>query len=261
MPAVTVGNARVPYRIEGAGPGLVLVHGTGPNSEIAFGHLVERFAEHHTVLVPDLSGTEPVEDDGADLTVAMLAEQVVAVISDAGLDRVDVAGFSLGSPVSIAVAATRPDLVRRLVVTAGWTRAEDDEYLRNMFTVWRRLADADAEAFGRYSTFMGFSRGFLNVIGRDEVEGIVPNLQPTPNLLRQIDLCRSLDITGLLPAVTAETLIVGCALDATVPVGNSRELHAAISGSAYTEIDSGHVVLLEKGAEFVDVVTGFTAAA
>lgn len=261
MPIVTVGDARVPYRVDGTGPALVLVHGTGPDADIAYGRHVPRFAAAHTVLVPDLSGTGPAQDTGAALTVEMLADQVLAVIADAGVERVDIVGFSLGSPVAIAVAAARPDLVRRLVVMAGWVSAAHDEYLRNMFTVWRRLADLDAEAFGRYSTLTGFSPGFLNAIGHDEVEGLVPHLRPTPGLIRQIELCLSLDITDLLPDVTAETLVVGCALDITVPPAHSRRIHEAVRGSTYTEIESGHVVLLEQPDRFVEVVERFTRAA
>ncbi|WP_228645775.1 alpha/beta fold hydrolase [Microtetraspora sp. AC03309] len=43
----------------------------------------------------------------------------------------------------------------------------------------------------------------------------------------------------------------------TVPVENSRELHAAIAGSEYAEIDSGHVVLMERPEEWVRLVAEF----
>ncbi|GLY32332.1 alpha/beta hydrolase [Kineosporia sp. NBRC 101731] len=260
MPTISVGSAKIPYRVTGEGPVLVLVHGTGPNAEIQFGHLLERFAGN-TVVVPDLSGTEPVIDDGAPLTVERLAEQVLAVIDDLGADQVDLAGFSLGSPVAVAVAARRPEVVRRLVLVAGWDLASADEYQRNMFRVWRRLADLDDDAFGRYSTFTGFSHGFLNTIGREQVEAIVPNLKPTPNLIRQIDLCQTLDVRELLPQVRAQTLVVGLADDATVPVAASGRLHAAIPGSQYQEVASGHVVPLEQPDAFVAAIRDFIQAA
>jgi pimeloyl-ACP methyl ester carboxylesterase len=40
-------------------------------------------------------------------------------------------------------------------------------------------------------------------------------------------------------------------------VENARELHAAIPGSAYAEIGSGHVVLFEQPAEFTKLVKNF----
>ncbi len=254
MPTVSAGTARVPYRVEGTGPRLVLVHGTGPGASITWGGLAGRFTGDRTVVMPDLSGSENAEDDGGELTVPLLAAQVVAVIEDTGAGPVDLAGFSLGAPVAAAVAATRPELVRRLVLAAGFARA--DEYLRNLMIVWRRLA-GDAEAFGRLVTLTGFGRDFLEGLGREEVERLTSNLLPTPGVLRQVALNARLDIVGLLPAVHAETLVIGCTQDATVPVGNARELHAAIAHSVYAEIDSGHVVVLERPDAFADLVRDF----
>ncbi|MBG0814193.1 alpha/beta fold hydrolase [Planomonospora sp. ID82291] len=274
MPVVTVGNAQVHYTRTGTGPILVLVHGTGSaGAELTWGGIAHRFADRHTVITPDLSGTDRTSDDGAPLTVEGLAEQVAAVIEDAAHapdtahatgtgagPAADVLGFSMGAPVAAALAASRPDLVRRLILVAGWIRTDADEYLRNLFTLWRRLGAVDAEAFGRSVTMTGFSRDFLNALGRDEVEKLVPNLPPTPGTLRHVDLDARVDIRRLLPLVQAETLVVGCSQDATVPVGNSRDLHAAIPGSAYAEIDAGHVVFFEKPDEFVGLVRDFVSA-
>lgn len=51
--------------------------------------------------------------------------------------------------------------------------------------------------------------------------------------LRQIDLNLRLDVRDLLPKIQARTLVIGCGRDLTVPVENSRELHAAITGSEF----------------------------
>ncbi|GIH67978.1 alpha/beta fold hydrolase [Sphaerimonospora thailandensis] len=254
MPVQLVGNTRVHYTVHGEGPGLVLVHGTGFGSDGTFGHLVDQFTGR-TVILPDYSGCGETEDDGGRLTIETLAEQVAGVIEGSGKAPVDLLGFSLGSVVSAAVAATRPDLVRRLILTAGWARP-DDEYLKNLMTVWRSMA-GDPEAFGRFGTLTAFSRGFLNMIGSEEVENIVRGNQPTDGALRHIDLNLRADIRDLLPEIQAQTLVIGCALDHTVPVEHSREIHAALQGSTYAELDSGHVVVYEKPAEFVALVQEF----
>ncbi|MEU4075891.1 alpha/beta hydrolase [Streptomyces venezuelae] len=263
MATVTVGTARVRYDVEGAGsgPALLLVHGTGSGGAVVnWGQTVPRFTAGRTVITLDLSGADRTVDDGGPLTVEALAAQVIAVIEDAGTGPVDLLGFSMGSPVSAAVAALRPDLVRRLVLVAGWAYTEGDEYLRNLFTLWQRLGEVDPAGFGRIVTMTGFSRGFLNSIGREGVEALVPNMPPTPGTLRHVALDLSVDIRALLPRITAPTLVVGCGQDATVPVENSRELHAAVVGSSYAEIDAGHVVFFEKEDEFVGTVTGFLGA-
>ncbi|KUJ70305.1 hydrolase [Streptomyces albus subsp. albus] len=265
MPFVDVAGARVRYDRTGSGDALVLVHGTGSaGAGLTWGQIAPRFAADRTVITPDLSGTERTTDDGSPLTVEGLAAQVIAVIEDAENTAggpVDLLGFSMGAPVVAAVAALRPDLVRRLILVAGWAHTEGDEYLRNLFTLWQRLGAVDAEGFGRSVTMTGFSRGFLNAIGRDQVEQLVPNMPPTPGTLRHVDLDSRIDIRALLPRIEARTLVIGCAQDATVPVENGRALHAAIAGSDYVEMDAGHVVFFEQPDAFVEVVGGFIGAA
>lgn len=245
MPEITVGSATIPYVKRGSGPGLLLVHGTGANAEITWGQIIDRFADARTVLAPDLSGSDKVADDGGELTVELLVEQLRAVVADAGGEPVDVVGFSLGGAIAAAFAGTHPELVNRLVVMSSLAHA-DDEHLRNLLLIWRRT-ESDAEAFGRFSTLMAFSPGFLNMLGAEQVDGLVANVQPTAGTLRQMDLLARLDVRPQLAQITAPTLVTGSTQDATVPVARSRELHELIAGSDYAELDSGHVVLFEQG--------------
>lgn len=260
---VTVADARVHYERTGtgSGPALVLVHGTGSSGAgLTWGQIAPRFADTRTVITPDLSGTDHTTDAGEPLTVEGLAAQVIAVVEDAGTGPVDLVGFSMGAPVTAAVAALRPDLVRRLVLVAGWAHTDGDEYLRNLFTLWQQLGDSDPAAFGRSVTMTGFSRGFLNAIGRDQVEQLIPNMPPTPGTLRHVALDTRIDIRDLLPRIQARTLVLGGAQDATVPVEHSRALHAAIADSTYAELDAGHVMFFEKADEFIKVVADFIEA-
>ncbi|GHF47244.1 alpha/beta hydrolase [Streptomyces mashuensis] len=264
MPIVTVADAQVHYERSGSGPlpRLVLVHGTGSaGAALTWGGIGPRFAADREIVTPDLSGAGNTTDDGAPLTVEGLAAQVIAVIEDSGTGPADLLGFSMGAPVAAAVAALRPDLVRRLVLVAGWAHTDGDPYLRNFFGVWQRLGQqADAETFGRYITMTGFSRDFLRALGNEEVERMVPNLPPTPGTLRHVDLDTRIDIRALLPRVTARTLVVGGTQDITVPVEHSRALHAAVADSTYEEIDAGHVMFFEQPEAFVKVVGDFLAA-
>ncbi|MEV7774458.1 alpha/beta hydrolase [Kitasatospora sp. NPDC086791] len=260
MPTITVGTARIPYRVVGDGPEtLVLVHGTGPGSGMWDG-LLDSFTDRYTVLLPDLSGSEAAEDDGEPLTLETLADQVNAVIDHAGRGPADVFGFSLGAVVATAAAARRPDRVRRLVAAAGWISAEQDEYLRLSMATWLSLADHPS-AFGGYATLTAFSGGFLDRIGRAAVEANTAYLRPTPGTLRHIALNLGLDLTPLLPRVQAPALVIGCTQDATVPVRNARQLHAALPGSVYAEFDTGHIVLAEETEAFTRTVREFLDAA
>lgn len=254
MTNLTVGNTRIGYRTEGSGPALVLVHGVGPGAGM-WDALVDRFSDRHTVILPDLGGSDAAEGDGSPLTIEALATQVNAVIEDVGGGPADLVGFSMGAPTAAAAAALRPDLVRRLVPVAGLAHS-GDEYLRQLVDAWLALT-GNPEGFGRLGTLTSFTPPFLAGLGHEAVEQFHGFMSPTDARLRQLDLLQRLDIRALLPKIEAPTLVIGCTQDRTVPVANHRELAAGIAGSEYIELDAGHVVPMERPDEFVKLIRDF----
>ncbi|MFD7730898.1 alpha/beta fold hydrolase [Kitasatospora phosalacinea] len=264
MSVATTATATVSYRTAGptapagaAAPALVMVHGTGFGAEGTFGHLVEHFSADRKVVLPDFAGCGETVDDGGELTPELLAEQIVAVIEAEGGEPVDLVGFSLGAVVAATVAAYRPDLVRRLVLTAGWARP-DHPYLATHMTTWAGLA-GDPVAFGRFGTLTAFSPEFMTVLGPEALSGIIAGNRPTEGALRHIDLNLRADLRPLLPRITAETLVIGCTKDGTVPFALTRELADAVPGARFEALESGHVVVYEQPEAFVELVAGFTA--
>ena len=254
MPFVSAAGANVQYEIRGEGPGLTMVHGTGFDAQGTFGAVADKFPGRSVVL-PNLSGCGETTDDGGPLSVEILADEVAAVIRESGSEPVDLLGFSLGAVVSVGVAARHPELVRRLVLAGVWSRP-DDEYLRNHMTTWRSLAD-HPEAFGRFGTLTAFSRSFLNMLGSEQVEGIAQGNVPSEGALRHIDLNLRADVRDLLPKIQVPTLVVAAKQDITIPAELAREVHEAIDGSEYAELDCGHVSVLEKADELADLVREF----
>src|SRR6266545_6322652 len=106
MPIARTMGTTVPYTATGTGSGLVLLHGTSLDAETNWGHLVDRFTDQRRVVVPDYA----------------------AVIRDAGEAPVDVVGYSMGAVVAAATAAAHPELVRRLVLIAGWVNSDDARF-------------------------------------------------------------------------------------------------------------------------------------
>jgi pimeloyl-ACP methyl ester carboxylesterase len=238
----------VHYAKAGSGPGLVMVHGTGGDAVTNYAHLVPGLADLRTVITPDYAGSGHIFDPGGDLTLDLLAGQVAAAFEEPS----DLVGFSLGAAVAAKVAADRPELVRRLVLIAGWTHLADSRLELGLRT-WARLATTDPESFAVYGPLVGFSPGFVSSVGaRTLMAG-----EPPHGTLRQIELDLRVDIRDLLPKITAPTLVIGNTRDYLVPVEHARAMHAAVPGSEYAELDSGHVVLHERPAEVTALIREF----
>jgi len=261
MPTTSVAGTTVHYRTAGTGPALVLVPGTGLSADLNYGHLVDAFTGDRTVVLADYAGGGETTDPGGELTLDLLAEQIAAATAAASPDGpVDMVGFSLGAVVAAAVAGSRPDLVRRLVLVAGWPDSDDGRH-QLMMDVWSRLEATDHDLLNRFLQLQCFSAPFLHGLGPEGLRQFVENGPPiTPGMRRHLEVDRTADLRALLPKITAPTMVVGLTRDQVVPVERARALHEAIAGSQYAEIDSGHVVVFERPAEFLDTVQKFLLA-
>lgn len=257
MPSVPVRNSKVHYEVDGSGPGLTLVHGVGGDAEKVFGNVVGRFDDTRTVVRPNFSGAGQTTDDGGDLSVELIADQVAAAMRDAVSAPSDLLGFSLGAVAAASVAARYPELVRRLVLVGGWAHSTGPRD-RLYFETWRRLLDTDRELFKRFSTLTGFSEATVDSFGHEGIAGSLADEWPPPGIGRQIDLAFRVDIRDLLSKIEAPTLVVGLANDGMVAVDGSRQLHAGIRDSRLVELDgAGHMDWFIGPDELVEVVRMF----
>ncbi|MES9525978.1 alpha/beta fold hydrolase [Streptomyces capoamus] len=258
MPAVTTAEGtEVDYRVTGSGPGLLLVHGSTSDSASNFVLLEPHLARHRTLILPDYagSGRTPLPAGGR-LTVDALAAQLATVVEHRSAGPVDVAGASLGAVVAAALAADRPELVRRLVLIVGWAR-NDDPRQSMALGLWRHLAETDEWAYQRFITLLAHSPDYLAALGGERLHALAAAPVVTEGARRQLDLDLVADIRDRLPRILAPTLVVGANRDQVVPVSHARELHAGIAGSRYAELDSGHNVLLEKPRQLAELIGDF----
>ena len=235
---------------------LVLLHGVTGDGRSHFGHLADRFADgRRTVVLPDYAGSGASTLTDGPLTLDLLVDEVADAIRQSSSSPVDLAGFSLGAVVAAAVAAAHPELVRRLVLVAGWASGEDARH-KLVFDTWARLEAADPDLFARLGPLLAFEPAFLSELGPQGLAEILSAELPAATG-RQLDLSLRVDIRDRLQRIATPTLVIGCARDHLVPVGHARALREAIAGSDYAEIDSGHAVIFEKPDELVELVSDF----
>jgi 3-oxoadipate enol-lactonase len=103
--------------VEGAGPGLVLVHGHGGAKEDFSDH-VDALARDHTVVTFDQRGHGESDkpDDIAKYSFDRLRADVLQVADAAGLDRFRLLGHSMGGMVARRIALHHRDRVDALVM-------------------------------------------------------------------------------------------------------------------------------------------------
>jgi pimeloyl-ACP methyl ester carboxylesterase len=115
MPYVNSGAVRIYYESHGQGPVVMFVHGSGGH-HAAWWQQVPYFARQYRVLTIDLRGfgnSDPVEGgpDAQDFP-----EDLLAVLDDAGVDRVVIVGQSIGAVAALQAGVRHPQRVAGVVL-------------------------------------------------------------------------------------------------------------------------------------------------
>jgi pimeloyl-ACP methyl ester carboxylesterase len=112
------------YRMAGAGPAVLLIHGIGDSARTWL-HVFAELAKHYTVIAPDLLGHGDSDKPRADYAAAAYACGMRDLLTLLDIEHATVVGHSLGGGVAMQFAYQFPERCDRLVLvsTGGVARA------------------------------------------------------------------------------------------------------------------------------------------
>ena len=115
---LTLHGHRRAYVKVGSGPVLLLLHGLGCNHS-TWEPVIDRLAEHYTVIAPDLLGHGRSAKPRADYSLGGYANGMRDLLTVLGVDKVTVAGHSFGGGVAMQFAYQFPERTERLILVAS----------------------------------------------------------------------------------------------------------------------------------------------
>lgn len=108
------------YEMHGAGGvPLVLIHGAFSAIGTSFGAMIPSLAEKRQVIGVELQGHGHTADIDRPLSVDNMADDVVVMLRQLGIESADLLGYSLGSAVAMKIALEHSELVRKLVLASS----------------------------------------------------------------------------------------------------------------------------------------------
>ena len=258
MTAMAPSGVRIAWERRGAGDPLLLVHGLG-YARWGWEPVVDGLAEAHEVVLFDNRGIGESDAPAGPYTVSDMAEDAVAVLDAAGLERAHVLGTSLGGMIALQFVLDHPERVDRLVLACATPGGAGAAPMPER-TV-RLLGEAQA-----LPPEVALRRFIENAFGPDpdlaQIERIlkhrISTAQAPAAWAAQAAAGAAFDVWERLAEIRARTLVLTGDQDGVVDPKNS-ELLAARIPDARLEVfaGGGHLFFWEQPTRFVGTVKEF----
>lgn len=247
---------RLHYVIEGAAdkPVLVMSNSLGTTLDM-WGPQMAALTAHYRVLRYDTRGHGRSALPSSSFGVRELAEDVIAIMDHAGIERAHFCGLSMGGMTGMYLARHHAGRFGRFVLanTAALIGPE---------SVWNTRIET-VRRDGMAAIVNGvLARWFTDhyvLTRRDEYEPVRRMLTDTSaeGYVANCAAVRDADLRGLLPGVQAPVLVIAGEQDLATTAAQGQEVARAIPGAEYLELAAAHLSNWELPEAFGNAVIGF----
>ena len=256
----------------GGAPAVLCLPGITANAH-AFAGLAQELSPHLRVLAMDLRGRGESDKPPTGYTMEAHVADAAGLMDAVDISQGVVIGWSLGAKIAMALAATHPHRVDRLVLLEPpvETPAEAVAALR---AFWARLDNTYAsvdEFLGRmrssgvFKTWSPYVERYLRADVEQTAEGLVRHR--VPRFVPELELAAesAYPTRAYYSRIACPTLILRAVRplaregDQVLPAADAREMAAAIPDCQLVEVDGAdHIsILLGKPAETIGAISHF----
>jgi class 3 adenylate cyclase/pimeloyl-ACP methyl ester carboxylesterase len=252
------GSAPIAFYEHGAGDTTLLFVSTQAVGLAMFQPFLERFCDNFRVITVDPRGSGRLGGLRRPYTIAEHASDALAVIRELGPTRLIGVGISLGANVLFRVAHQAPELLSGIVTIGAPTAGQGREHFSDD---WIAL-QAEMRRTGEVEPMLRLHVG--QIFSEPEMHEMLDSVVrsrlklPKETLLSFFLDATDGDVTGILPAVHAPTLVTHGAEDRLVSLA-AAELTASLLPNATLHVfnGKGHLPLFTATAEFCNVLEAF----
>jgi len=216
------------------------------------------FEEHYRVLRYDMRGHGASSVSLPPYTLDQLGRDVLLLLDQLEVDRVQFCGLSLGGLVGQWLALHAPQRISRLILanTAAQIGARQ---------LWeQRIAAVQKEGMNVLAdaTLPRWFTAAYRERHSDEM-ALVRRMIASTNPIGYAACCavlRDTDLTGSVASIRTPCLVIAGTHDPATPPSDGQALAAAVSGAQYVELDASHMSAWEQADAFAHAALSFLRA-
>ena len=249
--SMDVWDHKIAYLEGGKGEVVFLLHGFGDAKE-SWAVFARKLTPHYRVMIPDLPGFgESTKRKDSRYDIATQVARLHLFARQLGVNKLHIAGNSMGGTIAGIYAADHPDVVLSLGLfdAAGVADREQSGWTTELARGVNPLLVEKPEDFDRLLTFMFFKPPSLpgsvkKVIAQKAVESHEFNQK----ILNELTLGTMLE--DRFNHIQSKTLVIWGDTDRVFPVSSVRVIESGIKGSKILIIKNcGHLPMVEKPEE------------
>ncbi len=250
----------------GAGPPLLLLHGTGAATHSWRG-LAPLLAEHFTVIAPDLPGhgfTQTPADTG--LSLPGMARLVAALVGELGVAPVGVVGHSAGAAIAVRIALDGALPHTRVLVAINGALLPFPGFAQTLFPGLAKLLFVNPFVPRLFTLGAGSAQGvarFLkratgSEVGADYAADYAMLFRAHGHVAGALGMMANWDLSGLerdLPRLAVPLALIVGERDAAVPPSVATRVATLVPGATVDRLaDLGHLAHEEAAARVAETV-------
>lgn len=258
MALVEHDGASIYWESVGSGVSLMMVAGLGGVATY-WTPQVQTFSLDHQVLLHDQRGTGrssqiPVK------SVEQMADDAVAVMNAAGIERTLYLGHSTGGAIGVALALKHPERIAGLVINASTTHG--DPYRHKLLGLRKTLLEMGRpDAYASYTTLLLYPHWYIN----QHHESLIADEARALKLMgcaeaqaSRLDAILNFDPRARLKDLAVPTLVLCAKDDILTPLYFSEEYAALIPNAELVTLETGgHAASRTVSGEYDQIVRQF----
>lgn len=263
MPSTRVNGVELHYEIDGEGPPLVWVMGTGMNGDAWRRFQVPAFADRYRCITYDLRGSGRSECPDAPYSASVMAADLQALIDHLEIESAHFVGFSLGASTLQELALAAPSRVKSAVLLSTWSSTSLEHHVRRHYEArLYALEHADMEVFRRFAFWMWapstIDDRFEEFQELEAFLGSISGARDTSGYIGHFRADLAHEALDRLPDIHCPVLVLFGDDDLITRPDYNRRAAAAIHGAKVISIpDAGHLAFLEQPTAVNDAIENF----
>ncbi|MFN8412504.1 MAG: alpha/beta hydrolase [Anaerolineales bacterium] len=241
MKKVSVNGLSIAYERSGKGVPLVLIHGY-PLDHSIWRETSQLLENDFDVILPDMRGFGESSSLNQAYSVSDMADDLAGLLDAIHVEKIALAGHSMGGYVALTFAKKYPERVSGLALVSSQAAADSEERKQGRYKTAEDVAlngvlpVADAMA-GKLSSDKQIQDYSHELIKKQSKEGVIGALKA---------MAEREDMLAFLVASQLNLVLVHGDADALIPLDRAKEIKQARSSSTLIELPGlGHMPMME----------------